>query len=25
LEYEETIHKMGAVTAAVKRANQLFG
>jgi anthranilate synthase component 1 len=25
LEYEETVHKMGAVIAAVKRANQLFG
>jgi anthranilate synthase component 1 len=25
LEYEETVHKMGAVIAAIKKANQLFG
>ncbi len=25
LEYEETVHKMGAVIAAINRANQLFG
>jgi anthranilate synthase component 1 len=25
LEYEETVHKMGAVLAAVQRANRLFG
>jgi len=25
LEYEETVHKMGAVLAAVKKANELFG
>ena len=25
LEYEETVHKMGAVIAAVEKANQLFG
>lgn len=25
LEYEETVHKMGAVLAAVQRANKLFG